>query len=75
MRRYRCSNCGNISRFDVVATVRTRSYYHFGVDGSLEIEESEELARAIEEVTCRWCATGRFVEVLHTEPETVANEV
>jgi DNA-directed RNA polymerase subunit RPC12/RpoP len=75
MRRYRCSNCGNITRFDVVATVRTRSYYHFGIDGTLEIEESEELSRAVEEVTCRWCATGRFVEVVQAESETVTNEV
>jgi hypothetical protein len=31
--RYRCSACGNLTRFDVVASRRTRSFHHFSVGG------------------------------------------
>ena len=27
--RYRCSGCGNLTRFDVVVTRRTRAFHHF----------------------------------------------
>jgi hypothetical protein len=36
--RYRCSACGNITRFDVVADRRTRAFYHFSVGGELKVE-------------------------------------
>ncbi len=43
----------------MIESRRTRSYYHFSIGGELSIEESEDLERAIEKVTCRWCqATG-----------------
>jgi myo-inositol catabolism protein IolC len=63
-RRYRCSNCGNVTRFDVTAVVRSRCYYHYALDGELTVEDTEDLSRVIEEVSCRWCGTSRFVEVL-----------
>jgi hypothetical protein len=61
--RYRCNACGNLTRFDVVATRRTREYHHFSVGGELNVEDGELLEERIEEVTCRWCgATGGSIE-------------
>ena len=66
--RYRCGACGNITRFDVVATRRTRSFHHYTIGGDLEIEDEEVLAEEIERVTCRWCnATGDTVEIETSE--------
>lgn len=61
--RYRCTACGNLTRFDVVASRRTRAFYHYTVGGELEIEDEEPLEERIEQVTCRWCgATGDAIE-------------
>ncbi len=60
--RYRCDACGNLTRFDVVATRRTRAFHHYTVGGELEIEDVEVLEERIEEVACRWCGTGDHVE-------------
>lgn len=59
---YRCAHCGNRTRFDVVETVRRRSYHHFTLGGDLEIEEEEILSRDIESVTCRWCDRSDGIE-------------
>jgi hypothetical protein len=60
--RYRCSGCGNLTRFDVVSTRRTRSFHHFSIGGELSIEETEVLAETIEQVTCRWCGSSTSIE-------------
>ena len=63
--RYRCAECGNLTRFDVTVTRRTREYHHFSVGGELEVEDRELLAERIEEVACRWCgASGAAIELL-----------
>jgi hypothetical protein len=56
--RYRCQGCGNLTRFDVTVTRRTREYHHFSVGGDLEIEDRELLAEAVEEISCRWCGAS-----------------
>lgn len=53
--RYRCTGCGNVTRFDVVATTRSRTYQHFDLGGERRVEEEEVLSREVETVTCRWC--------------------
>jgi hypothetical protein len=53
--RYRCASCGNLTRFDVVATRRTRQFLHFSLAGEPSIEEEEVLAEDVESITCRWC--------------------
>jgi hypothetical protein len=63
--RYRCASCGNLTRFDVVATVRTKAFHHYTVGGQLSIEDREVLAETIESVTCRWCGHAGAVEALH----------
>jgi hypothetical protein len=68
--RYRCSACGNLTRFDVVVQRRTREFHHFSVAGELTIEDEEKLAETVERVTCRWCAaTGDAIEEIPTAIE------
>lgn len=62
--RYRCAACGNVTRFDVTLTRRSRAFHHFTVGGDLTIEDEEVLAEEVEEVSCRWCGSGKSVEVL-----------
>jgi hypothetical protein len=63
--RYRCGACGNITRFDVVTTRRTREFHHFSIGGELEIEDAEILDERVEEVTCRWCnGSGPKIEIV-----------
>jgi hypothetical protein len=61
--RYRCGACGNVTRFDVVATRRTRAFHHYTIAGELEIEEEDVLEEHVEQVTCRWCnASGDTIQ-------------
>jgi len=46
--RYRCTACGNLTRFDVVATRRTRAFWHYTVGGELPVEEEQVLDATIE---------------------------
>ncbi|MFO7589478.1 MAG: hypothetical protein R6X23_01100 [Acidimicrobiia bacterium] len=67
--RYRCQSCGNLTRFDVVITRRTREYHHFSVAGELEIEDRELLDEREERVSCRWCgAADAAIERLLPDP-------
>jgi len=66
--RYRCSACGNLTRFDVVATRRTRAFHHFSVAGELTVDDEAVLDETVEAVTCRWCgASGDGIETLPAE--------
>lgn len=71
--RYRCAACGNLTRFDVTSTRRTRSFHHFSVGGELRVEDTEILAEEIEDVTCRWCGTGASIEVVEAGTEIVTD--
>ena len=59
--RYRCSACGNLTRFDVRVTRTTRAFHHYSVGGELEIEDVEVLAEDVEDVSCRWCGSSANV--------------
>jgi hypothetical protein len=61
--RYRCDGCGNVTRFDVVATTRTRRYHHFDLGGAGAVDEEEVLGRTVESVSCRWCGRDDAVVV------------
>ena len=39
--RYRCTACGNLTRFDVTSTRRTRAFHHYTVGGDLSVESEE----------------------------------
>jgi hypothetical protein len=61
--RYRCTACGNVTRFDVTVTRRTRAFHHFSIGGELAVEEEEVLGETVESVACRWCgAAGDVIE-------------
>jgi hypothetical protein len=62
--RYRCTACGNLTRFDVTSTVRTRAFHHYSVGGELTVEESEVLSETVDDVRCRWCGVGTSVEAV-----------
>lgn len=63
--RFRCTACGNLTRFDVVLTRRTRAFHHYTVGGELSVEDEVVLDERVDEVSCRWCGTGEHVEVVH----------
>lgn len=65
--RYRCTLCGNLTRFDVTETKRTRSFHHYTLGGLLTVEDEEVLDRAVDDVVCRWCNSGEHVERLAAE--------
>ena len=61
--RYRCTACGNLTRFDVTTSRRTRAFWHYTVGGELSVEEEQVLDAAVESVVCRWCsASGAAIE-------------
>lgn len=67
MPRYRCTACGNLTRFDVVVTRRIKAYYHFSVGGDLNLEDEQVLDEAFDEVSCRWCGSGKAIETIKQE--------
>ncbi|MBA3655560.1 MAG: hypothetical protein H0W70_15360 [Actinobacteria bacterium] len=60
--RYRCAACGNLTRFDVTTTRRTKGFHHYTLGGELTVEDETVLAEVVEQVSCRWCGTGASVE-------------
>ena len=75
--RFRCSGCGNLTRFDVVATERTRRFHHLELGGEGRVEEEEVLTRTIESVSCRWCSRDDAIvvePVAREDVEPVATE-
>lgn len=72
--RYRCTSCGNLTRFDVTSSRRTRSFHHYTVGGELTIEGTEVLEEEIEEVSCRWCGSPRGVEPIAATAEPVPGQ-
>jgi rubredoxin len=62
--RYRCSACGNLTRFDVTTSRQTKAFHHFTVGGELTVEDEEVLSETVDDVVCRWCGSGKAVEVL-----------
>lgn len=66
--RFRCGNCGNLTRFDVFETRRVRAFHHFSLGGDLFIDEEEVLEADRERVMCRWCGSSDAIEELPVEP-------
>lgn len=60
--RYRCTACGNLTRFDVTVSRTERGFYHYSLGGDLTIEDREVVSEVVDAVTCRWCGHGRSVE-------------
>lgn len=71
--RFRCTACGNLTRFDVVTSRRTRAFHHYTVGGDLEIEDETVLDETIDDVSCRWCGNGTAVERLDAALDPVGD--
>lgn len=62
--RWRCRQCGNLTRFDVTRTIRATEFVHVDLAGDAVVESRDVLADSVEHVTCRWCGTADAVEVV-----------
>lgn len=62
--RWRCTSCGNLTRFDVRRTSRTRDFIHVDLAGEQVVEEREVLDDVADHVTCRWCNNVDSVELV-----------
>ena len=62
--RYRCAACGNLTRFDVTTTRRSKAFHHFSLGGELTVEDEQVLSEVVEELACRWCGSGNAIEVV-----------
>jgi hypothetical protein len=74
MGSYRCTACGNLTRFDVTVSRRVKEFRHFSVGGELTIESTDVLDEQVDRVECRWCsASGEAIELRSdTVPDTPA---
>lgn len=62
--RWRCAQCGNLTRFDVKRTVIATEYWHADLAGDLKLEEQNVESETIESVTCRWCGAKDRIETV-----------
>ncbi len=62
--RLRCAHCGNLTRFDVVRTIRSREFWHADMAGEVAIDETTILSEDVEEIRCRWCSASDRIEVV-----------
>jgi hypothetical protein len=62
--RWRCTLCGNLTRFDVTRASRVKEFIHLDLAGEPRVEEREVLSEAVESVQCRWCNAVDQVELV-----------
>ena len=62
--RWRCSACGNLTRFDVTRSCRVVDFVHLDLAGQARVEERRMLRDVIERVRCRWCDRDDTVELV-----------
>ena len=62
--RWRCTRCGNLTRFDVTRASRVREFWHLDLSGEPHVEEAEVVNETIEQVRCRWCDAVDAVELV-----------
>ncbi len=62
--RWRCTQCGNLTRFDVTRQVRSVEYVHLDLAGEPTVEEREVLSETVESVRCRWCNAKDRIELV-----------
>ncbi|MDF9812707.1 hypothetical protein [Streptomyces sp. SPB162] len=69
--RWRCTLCGNLTRFDVTRSTKVVEYVHLDLAGEAKVEETEVLSETVESVRCRWCNAADRVELVD-RPGTAA---
>ena len=62
--RWRCTLCGNLTRFDVTRSTRATEFVHQDLAGDAVVEEREVLSDVVEKVVCRWCGAADKVELV-----------
>ena len=62
--RWRCAGCGNLTRFDVVRSRRTKEFWHFDLAGEHQVEHTEVETESVESVGCRWCGRTDAIELV-----------
>ncbi|MCM2418895.1 MULTISPECIES: hypothetical protein [Streptomyces] len=62
--RWRCTLCGNLTRFDVTRSTKVVEYVHLDLAGEAKVEETEVLSETVESVRCRWCNAADQVELV-----------
>jgi hypothetical protein len=73
--RWRCAQCGNLTRFDVVRVSRSREFWHQELSGEPVVEDTQVLQAEIESVACRWCSGGGRVELVARPADAAASGV
>lgn len=63
-KRFRCNACGNLTRFDLEVSERTRRFWHAAFSGEGHVEGEEVLSREVLDAVCHWCGSGDAVEVV-----------
>jgi hypothetical protein len=61
--RWRCGQCGNLTRFDLTRVRRTREYVHVDLAGEPSIDEVDVLAEEVVSLLCRWCGSSNIETV------------
>jgi hypothetical protein len=72
--RWRCTRCGNLTRFDVVRRSRTREFVHVDLAGEPVVEEREVLDEDLESVRCRGSDGVGTVELAPRPAEGTAED-
>lgn len=62
--RWRCTLCGNLTRFDVTRSSRVVEFVHLDLAGEPRVEERQVLSESVESVRCRWCNAENQVELV-----------
>ncbi|WP_037577249.1 hypothetical protein [Phaeacidiphilus oryzae] len=62
--RWRCTLCGNLTRFDVTRTTHAVDFVHLDLAGEPKVEETQVLSETVESVRCRWCNAVDQVELV-----------
>ncbi|MER6145567.1 hypothetical protein ACI2L4_13430 [Streptomyces sparsogenes] len=62
--RWRCTLCGNLTRFDVTRSMKVVDYVHLELGGEPRVEEREVVSETIESVRCRWCNAVDQIELV-----------
>lgn len=62
--RWRCTACGNLTRFDVTRTLRVQDFVHADLSGEPVIEERTVLNETVDRAVCRWCNAVDQVELV-----------
>jgi ribosomal protein L37E len=61
--RWRCRQCGNLTRFDVVRSTRSQEFWHVDLSGEVTVEERHAVSDTVEHVVCRWCGQTDSVDL------------